>query len=123
VHDLGQSLGCGAHLTALRRTASGNFDVSQAASQQDLREAFAAANWQRYLLPIGAGLPHWPTVQLDSGAAARIANGQPVAAGAPASAGDNQLALGLGPDGNAMAVLELDAGAGAWRPKKVLVES
>jgi len=29
-HDLGQKLGCGAHLKTLRRAVSGNFDVSQA---------------------------------------------------------------------------------------------
>src|ERR1017187_4800567 len=29
-HDLGQNLGCGAHLTALRRSASGKFDVADA---------------------------------------------------------------------------------------------
>src|SRR5437773_3651332 len=29
-HDLGQKLGCGAHLAALRRTASGRFDVADA---------------------------------------------------------------------------------------------
>src|SRR5438034_844261 len=29
-HDLGQKLGCGAHLAALRRTASGKFDVAEA---------------------------------------------------------------------------------------------
>jgi len=29
-HDLGQKLGCGAHLAALRRTASDRFQVSQA---------------------------------------------------------------------------------------------
>ncbi len=30
IHDLGQKVGCGAHLTALRRTASGQFDVKEA---------------------------------------------------------------------------------------------
>lgn len=30
VHDLGQKVGCGAHLSALRRTASGQFDVKDA---------------------------------------------------------------------------------------------
>jgi tRNA pseudouridine55 synthase len=29
-HDLGQNLGCGAHLTALRRGASGKFNVADA---------------------------------------------------------------------------------------------
>jgi len=31
-HDLGQKLGCGAHLATLRRTVSGKFDVKEAAS-------------------------------------------------------------------------------------------
>ncbi len=35
-HDLGQRLGCGAHLTALRRTASGRFDVADALPLQEL---------------------------------------------------------------------------------------
>lgn len=30
VHDLGQKIGCGAHLTELRRTVSGKFDVADA---------------------------------------------------------------------------------------------
>jgi len=35
-HDLGQRLGCGAHLTALRRTASGRFDVADALPLQEV---------------------------------------------------------------------------------------
>ncbi len=35
-HDLGQRLGCGAHLTALRRTGSGRFDVADALPLREL---------------------------------------------------------------------------------------
>jgi tRNA pseudouridine55 synthase len=35
-HDLGQRLGCGAHLTALRRTGSGRFDVADALPLKEL---------------------------------------------------------------------------------------
>ena len=35
-HDLGQALGCGAHLTELRRTRSGEFDISQAVGLEEL---------------------------------------------------------------------------------------
>ena len=35
-HDLGQKIGCGAHLSALRRSASGKFDVAQAAPLQEV---------------------------------------------------------------------------------------
>jgi tRNA pseudouridine55 synthase len=37
-HDLGEALGCGGHLSALRRTASGNFRVEEALSLDTLRE-------------------------------------------------------------------------------------
>jgi len=35
-HDLGQKLGCGAHLAALRRSVSGKFDVAEATKLDDL---------------------------------------------------------------------------------------
>jgi tRNA pseudouridine55 synthase len=35
-HDLGQKLGCGAHLKSLRRTAAGKFDVADAVPLEDL---------------------------------------------------------------------------------------
>ena len=38
-HDIGALLGCGAHLTALRRTRIGDFDVAQAISVPELKEA------------------------------------------------------------------------------------
>ena len=37
-HDLGQVLGCGAHLSALRRTRIGNFDVADALSPQQWKD-------------------------------------------------------------------------------------
>lgn len=40
-HDLGQALGCGAHLTALRRTAIGPFSVEDAWTVEVLEEALA----------------------------------------------------------------------------------
>lgn len=36
-HDIGQTLGCGAHLKALRRTKSGRFNVEKAISVEDLK--------------------------------------------------------------------------------------
>lgn len=35
-HDLGQKLGCGAHLTELRRTVSGRFDVADAIPMEEI---------------------------------------------------------------------------------------
>jgi len=38
-HDIGQKLGCGAHLIALRRTRSGKFDLSRSIKTEDLKVA------------------------------------------------------------------------------------
>ncbi len=40
-HDIGQDLGCGAHLSALRRTRSGKFTVDKAMKASDLKTASA----------------------------------------------------------------------------------
>jgi tRNA pseudouridine55 synthase len=37
-HDIGQLLGCGAHLKSLRRTQSGRFDVGNAVTVDQIRE-------------------------------------------------------------------------------------
>ena len=39
-HDLGENLGCGAHLVGLRRTNSGRFTLRDAVPLRKLREAF-----------------------------------------------------------------------------------
>ena len=39
VHDIGEELGCGAHLKSLRRTKSGRFDVARAISVDQIKNA------------------------------------------------------------------------------------
>jgi tRNA pseudouridine55 synthase len=38
-HDIGENLGCGAHLKSLRRTKSGRFDVANAISVAQIKDA------------------------------------------------------------------------------------
>ena len=49
-HDLGQRLGCGAHLTTLRRSASGKFDVA-GALPLDVILKLTAAELEKHVLP------------------------------------------------------------------------
>jgi tRNA pseudouridine55 synthase len=119
-HDLGQALGCGAHLTALRRTASGHFQVEQAVMLEALREAFAATReaWQRYLLPMDAALPEWPVVRHSAEGERRIRTGQAV----PLEGVGGEWAKAYDASGKFFAVLKADRPAGIWRPHKVLTE-
>ena len=49
-HELGQKLGCGAHLTALRRSVSGKFDVAEAMGLDDLLK-LTAAELEKRVIP------------------------------------------------------------------------
>jgi len=55
-HDLGQKLGCGAHLTALRRTATDRFNISQALTL-DAIEALSIPEIEKRLIPVHAAAP------------------------------------------------------------------
>ncbi|MEO8566781.1 MAG: tRNA pseudouridine(55) synthase TruB [Betaproteobacteria bacterium] len=75
--DLGAALGCGGHLAALRRVASGGFDVGDAISL-DALEALDDAARDARLLPVDALLASLPRLDLDAGDARRLERGQPI---------------------------------------------
>lgn len=72
--DIGEALGCGAHLSALRRTASGALRVEQAVSLPGL-EALAETERDALLRPVDALLEDWPLVRLAQAEAARFLSG------------------------------------------------
>ncbi len=76
--ELGQALGCGACLEALRRTASGPFDEEQAVGLDALeRDADGAAG---RLVPLDSLLSDLPAVVLDEAAVRRACHGNEIAA-------------------------------------------
>jgi len=78
--DLGAALGCGAHLSALRRTATGGFCVADAVTLSDLELMDEPAR-DACLLPVAALVADLPAVTLDAEAAALFRNGRAVEAG------------------------------------------
>ena len=55
-HDLGQRLGCGAHLSALRRIASGNLNVSRAVTLEQLQK-MSLPEVEKVLIPAYEAAP------------------------------------------------------------------
>lgn len=55
-HDLGQKIGCGAHLAALRRTATDKFNVAQALTLDQI-EALSLPEIEQRLIPIHQAAP------------------------------------------------------------------
>ena len=71
--DLGERLGMGAHLTSLRRTRSGGFDVADATAQADLGPEMP-------LIGLADAMRGYPELQADETLARRLRDGQKVPA-------------------------------------------
>jgi tRNA pseudouridine55 synthase len=72
--DIGEALGCGAHLGALRRTGSGTLRVEDAVTLQQL-EALDEAGRDALLHPVDALVAAWPEVRLEPADAGRFLSG------------------------------------------------
>lgn len=80
MEDIGNALGCGAHLTALRRVAVGNLSVANAVTLDQLTR-LADSERSSWLQPPDALLQSLPAVTLDESAAQRFGHGNPVSLG------------------------------------------
>lgn len=72
-HDLGQELGCGAHLESLTRTRSGAFSLQHTHSLKNIQEAPEGC-----LVPMIDLLPEIAAAQIDEEESALIRNGRPI---------------------------------------------
>ncbi len=114
-HDLGQQLGCGAHLTRLLRSKSGSFDLQDAIPLCEL----TSANWRTFLQPMDAAVIGFPMLVLDAQAAQRLIYGQPIPCQPEHPAAD--LARVHTEDGNFFALVKLSEDGSSWLPHKVFV--
>jgi tRNA pseudouridine55 synthase len=64
--DMGERLGCGAHLTELRRTASGPFTLKQARTLDQLSAEASPEGKIAGFIPLAAALNHLATVPLTA---------------------------------------------------------
>jgi tRNA pseudouridine55 synthase len=75
--DLGDALGCGAHVTRLRRTAVGRFSIDQAVTLEALAEATDEQR-KAWLLSLDEIAAELPAVAVDETSATRLRHGQRV---------------------------------------------
>ena len=80
--DIGRALGCGAHLTALRRERSGGFGLENAVTPAAI-EALPPDQRGTLLLPVDALVGDLPRLECDAATAARLRLGQRVPARQP----------------------------------------
>jgi tRNA pseudouridine55 synthase len=72
VHDLGRELGCGGHLTALRRTRSGDFSIENAVKLHEIGE--------ENMISMDHLLTSWPRIEVSEADEARVVHGNEIRA-------------------------------------------
>lgn len=81
VDDIGEALGCGAHITALRRTRHGRFSLDQAIALDQLMERQQSQGSEAldaWLLPLQSLLVDLPAIELSEAQARRFCHGNPI---------------------------------------------
>jgi tRNA pseudouridine55 synthase len=106
IHDLGAALGCGAHMTSLRRTAAAGFTELDAVAL-DAVDATA-------LRPLGDAVRELPRVDVDAGTAQLVSYGRPLQIDVPAADGP----VAVFHDDRLIAVYEVTGGT--LRPDRVV---
>ena len=107
-HDLGQALGCGAHLTALRRTRSGDFRLEHAVQLERVSGGD--------LIPMSQLLQSWPRIEVSGTEERKVLHGNQI----PGD-GLSELARIFNKKGEFIAVATVENG---WvRPRLVLTSN
>lgn len=109
--DLGEAIGCGAHLLALRRTAVGDFTLDDALPLAAL--VAGTVSLTQALLPAERAVHDWPVMQVDAEVAKRVRNGMPIQLDGTAAARARIHA----PDGQLLALVQYTGNG--WQPTKV----
>ena len=121
--DMGQSLGCGAHLKSLRRTACDHLKIEQSVGIEELEQRCAKGAVP--LISLGAALGHLRSMTWQSRLLSRLRLGQQEVLGQIGKAREGEKIVAIvDPRGQLAALAEWmnDTAAGRWRLFRVFRE-
>lgn len=77
-HDIGEKLGCGAHMASLRRTKSGGFTLADAYTVEELLAAKEQGSLDKHILSIEEIYHDYLSITLDTKQTFKVRNGIPI---------------------------------------------
>ncbi|MBM3934639.1 MAG: tRNA pseudouridine(55) synthase TruB [SAR202 cluster bacterium] len=121
-HDVGERLGCGAHMTALERRRVGPFDIESATGLDVALVALEEDRAAGILRPFDAAVEHLQAVTVGPDGEAAIRHGRPVTAivPPPSDGAGSQIRVYTS-GGRFLALLVFDQRSGGWRSDKVFL--
>jgi tRNA pseudouridine55 synthase len=120
-YDLGERLGCGAHLTALIRTRSGPFSLKDSITLEQLAEAIALGNSNDYLFPADSVLQDYPALHVNATIVERVMHGNTFRCDEQPTQPHAAYARIYNMVGHFLAIAAWDTEQEVWQPKKVFI--
>lgn len=77
-HDIGERLGCGAHMASLKRTSAGVFTLENTFTREQIAEMCENGTLESALIPMDAPLNHLKAVCVGENARHAVRNGNPL---------------------------------------------
>ncbi len=105
-HDVGRELGCGAFLTALRRTVASEFTEDRAFTLEALGDLARAGNLREALIPGASVLPDFPNAMVDTVTAGQIRHGKDFRLSPFVERAGSKYVKALSPEGDLIAIGE-----------------
>ena len=115
--DLGQALGCYAHVTKLRRIWSGPFELEHSVTLETIEPFAKTLDIDKYLRPLEDGLADLPKGTTNSEGATKLQNGNPAICFTDAEFGDE---IWVSYEGKALAIGQFRSGE--IHPNRVIVQ-
>jgi tRNA pseudouridine55 synthase len=120
-HDLGDALGVGAHLSGLRRIASGGFRIEDAVSLEDAVELISSGRGEEVLRPLDLAVVDFPRLDPGEQALADLRMGRPWRPESDEPSDRSSIMLGRVHDGAGELAAIVERREDGWWPTKVLV--
>ncbi len=119
-YDLGQQIGCGAHLLALRRLRTGPFRIDDSVSLERLQQMHQDGVWESVLYAPDYLALHLRAVVVSSREEAQLENGQPVALTPRTHYAQHlEQCRAYSADGRFLALVQFNRPLRMWQPFKV----
>ncbi|MBM3940805.1 MAG: tRNA pseudouridine(55) synthase TruB [SAR202 cluster bacterium] len=119
-HDLGEALGCGAHMSSLVRTRAGHFAIEDSITPDRLEAAGADGSWEDLLVPPDAAVLDMEALVVESAAERHLRNGQ-----AATLRNTSMYVQHLEPrrayshDGRFLGIIRFNRPVNQWQPEKM----
>ncbi|MCL0039255.1 tRNA pseudouridine(55) synthase TruB [Dehalococcoidia bacterium] len=120
-HDIGQLLGCGAHLAGLVRLQTGIFHIDESISLAELEDVFEHGYWETFIHPPDSVLSHLAAIAVDVAGEDALVHGRPLSQRDDEDAASGEQRRAYSSDGRFLALIRFNAETGSWRPEKVFV--